>query len=91
MPIDLSEVMGTVNQLKMMRSSLDGRLEQLKSQLNTQLKPEFEKLGVSTDNIEEVIRVEEEELKNAYAKLQATISEVNSNLGKQYAEPTERN
>jgi hypothetical protein len=46
------------------------------------LKPEFEKLGVSTDNIEEVIRVEEEELKNAYAKLQATISEVNSNLGK---------
>jgi hypothetical protein len=82
MPIDLSEVMGTVNQLKMMRSSLDGRLEQLKSQLNTQLKPEFEKLGVSTDNIEEVIRVEEEELKNAYAKLQATISEVNSNLGK---------
>ncbi len=82
MPIDLSEVMGTVNQLKMMRSSLDGRLEQLKSQLNTQLKPEFEKLGVSTDNIEEVIRVEEEELKNAYAKLQATINEVNSNLGK---------
>ncbi len=82
MPIDLSEVMGTVNQLKMMRSSLDGRLEQLKSQLNTQLKPEFEKLGVSTDNIEEVIRVEEEELKNSYAKLQATISEVNSNLGK---------
>ena len=82
MPIDLSEVMGTVNQLKMMRSSLDGRLEQLKSQLNTQLKPEFEKLGVSTDNIEEVIRVEEEELKKAYAKLQATINEVNSNLGK---------
>lgn len=82
MPIDLSEVMGTVNQLKMMRSSLDGRLEQLKSQLNTQLKPEFEKLGVSTDTIEEVIRVEEEELKNAYAKLQATINEVNSNLGK---------
>ena len=82
MPIDLSEVMGTVNQLKMMRSSLDGRLEQLKSQLNTQLKPEFEKLGVSTYNIEEVIRVEEEELKNAYAKLQATINEVNSNLGK---------
>lgn len=82
MPIDLSEVMGTVNQLKMMRSSLDGRLEQLKSQLNTQLKPEFEKLGVSTDNIEEVIRVEEEELKTAYAKLQATINEVNSNLGK---------
>ena len=82
MPIDLSEVMGTVNQLKMMRSSLDGRLEQLKSQLNTQLKPEFEKLGVSTDNIEEVIRVEEEELKKAYAKLQATIKEVNSNLGK---------
>ena len=35
-----------------------------------------------TDNIEEVIRVEEEELKNAYAKLQATINEVNSNLGK---------
>ena len=82
MPIDLSEVMGTVNQLKMMRSSLDGRLEQLKSQLNTQLKPEFEKLGVSTDTIEEVIRVEEEKLKNAYAKLQATINEVNSNLGK---------
>lgn len=82
MSIDLSEVMGTVNQLKMMRSSLDGRLEQLKSQLNTQLKPEFEKLGVSTDNIEEVIRVEEEELKNAYTKLQATINEVNSNLGK---------
>lgn len=82
MSIDLSEVMGTVNQLKMMRSSLDGRLEQLKSQLNTQLKPEFEKLGVSTDNIEEVIRVEEEELKKAYTKLQATINEVNSNLGK---------
>ena len=82
MPIDLSEVMGTVNQLKMMRSSLDGRLEQLKSQLNTQLKPEFEKLGVSTDTIEEVIRVEEEELKNAYVKLQAIINEVNSNLGK---------
>lgn len=82
MPIDLSEVMGTVNQLKMMRSSLEGRLEQLKSQLNTQLKPEFEKLGVSTDNIDEVIRVEEEELKTAYTKLQATINEVNSNLGK---------
>lgn len=82
MPIDLSEVMGTVNQLKMMRSSLEGRLTQLKSQLDTQLRPEFEKLGVTTDNISEVIRVEEEELKKAYATLQETINEVNSNLNK---------
>lgn len=82
MPIDLSEVMGTVNQLKMMRSSLEGRLTQLKSQLDTQLRPEFEKLGVTTDNINEVIRVEEEELKKAYSTLQATINEVNSNLNK---------
>lgn len=82
MPIDLSEVMGTVNQLKMMRSSLEGRLTQLKSQLDTQLRPEFEKLGVTTDNINEVIRVEEEELKKAYSTLQSTINEVNSNLNK---------
>ena len=82
MPIELSEVMGTVNQLKMMRSSLEGRLTQLKSQLDTQLRPEFEKLGVTTDNISEVIRVEEEELKKAYATLQETINEVNSNLNK---------
>lgn len=82
MAIDLSEVMSTVNQLKMMRSSLEGRLEQLKNQLNTQLKPEFEKLGVSTDNIENVIKVEEEELQKAYTQLQSTIQEVNRNLGK---------
>lgn len=82
MPIDLSEVMGTVNQLKMMRSSLEGRLTQLKSQLDTQLRPEFEKLGVTTDNINEVIRVEEEELKKAYSTLQSTINEVNNNLNK---------
>lgn len=82
MPIDLSEVMGTVNQLKLMRSSLEGRLAQLKSQLDTQLRPEFEKLGVTTDNINDVIRVEEEELKKAYSTLQATINEVNSNLNK---------
>ena len=66
----------------MMRSSLEGRLTQLKSQLDTQLRPEFEKLGVTTDNISEVIRVEEEELKKAYATLQETINEVNSNLNK---------
>lgn len=82
MAIDLSEVMSTVNQLKMMRSSLEGRLEQLKNQLNTQLKPEFEKLGVSTDNIENVIKVEEEELQKSYTQLQSTIQEVNRNLGK---------
>lgn len=82
MPIDLSEVMNTVNQLKLMRSSLSGRMEQLKSQLNTQLKPEFEKLGVTTDTIEDVIKVEEEELKKAYDTLQSTIREVNANLGK---------
>lgn len=82
MPIDLSEVMNTVNQLKLMRSSLSGRMEQLKSQLNTQLKPEFEKLGVTTDTIEDVIKVEEAELKKAYDTLQSTIREVNANLGK---------
>lgn len=82
MPIDLSEVMSTVNQLKMMKSSLEGRLAQLKSQLDTQLRPEFEKLGVSTDNIEDVIRVEEQEMQTAYSTLQKTINEVNSNLNK---------
>lgn len=80
MAIDLSKVMEMVNQLKMMRSSLEGRQAQLNSQLNNQLLPEFEKLGVTPDTIEDVIKVEEEEMQKAYKQVQDTINEVNSNL-----------
>lgn len=80
MAIDLSEVMNMVNQLKMMRSSLEGRQTQLQSQLNTQLLPEFERLGVTPDTIVETIRVEEEEMQKAYKQIQDTINEVNKNL-----------
>jgi len=80
MPIDLNEVMDSINQLKMMRASLEGRQKQLKSQLETQLMPEFEKLGVTPDTIEDTIKVEEEDVNNSYKKINDLISSVNANL-----------
>ena len=80
MPIDLNEVMDSINQLKMMRASLEGRQKQLKSQLETQLMPEFEKLGVTPDTIEDTIRVEEEDVNSSYKKINVLVSSVNANL-----------
>ena len=80
MPIDLNEVMDSINQLKMMRASLEGRQKQLKSQLETQLMPEFEKLGVTSDTIEDTIRVEEEDVNSSYKKINDLVSSVNANL-----------
>ena len=80
MPIDLNEVMDSINQLKMMRASLEGRQKQLKSQLETQLMPEFEKLGVTPDTIEYTIRVEEEDVNSSYKKINDLVSSVNANL-----------
>ena len=80
MPIDLNEVMDSINQLKMMRASLEGRQKQLKYQLETQLMPEFEKLGVTPDTIEDTIRVEEEDVNSSYKKINDLVSSVNANL-----------
>lgn len=80
MPIDLNEVMDSINQLKMMRASLEGRQKQLKSQLETQLMPEFKKLGVTPDTIEDTIRVEEEDVNSSYKKINDLVSSVNANL-----------
>ena len=80
MPIDLNKVMDSINQLKMMRASLEGRQKQLKSQLETQLMPEFEKLGVTPDTIEDTIRVEEEDVNSSYKKINDLVSSVNANL-----------
>ena len=80
MPIDLNEVMDSINQLKMMCASLEGRQKQLKSQLETQLMPEFEKLGVTPDTIEDTIRVEEEDVNSSYKKINDLVSSVNANL-----------
>ena len=80
MPIDLNEVMDSINQLKMMRASLEGRQKQLKSQLETHLMPEFEKLGVTPDTIEDTIRVEEEDVNSSYKKINDLVSSVNANL-----------
>ena len=80
MPIDLNEVMDSINQLKMMRASLEGRQKQLKSQLETQLMPEFEKLGVTPDTIEDTIRVEEDDVNSSYKKINVLVSSVNANL-----------
>ena len=80
MPIDLNEVMDSINQLKMMRASLEGRQKQLKSQLETQLMPEFEKLRVTPDTIEDTIRVEEEDVNSSYKKINDLVSSVNANL-----------
>ena len=80
MPIDLNEVMDSINQLKMMRASLEGRQKQLKSQLETQLMPEFVKLGVTPDTIEDTIRVEEEDVNSSYKKINDLVSSVNANL-----------
>ena len=80
MPIDLNEVMDSINQLKMMRASLEGRQKQLKSQLETQIMPEFEKLGVTPDTIEDTIRVEEEDVNSSYKKINDLVSSVNANL-----------
>ena len=80
MPIDLNEVMDSINQLKMMRASLEGRQKQLKSQLETQLMPEFEKLVVTPDTIEDTIRVEEDDVNSSYKKINDLVSSVNANL-----------
>lgn len=80
MAIDLNDVMNTVNKLKMVRASLDGRKEQLQSQLKTQILPEFEKLGVTVDTIESTIAEEEKDITDSYNKVKEILSSVNANL-----------
>lgn len=78
--VDLGKVVSSLNKLRMMRASLEGRQNQLKSQLETQLMPEFEKLGVTPDTIEETLRVEEEDMLKSYNKIHEIVSSVNSNI-----------
>lgn len=80
MAIDLNDVMNTVNKLKMVRASLDGRKEQLQSQLKTQILPEFEKLGVTVDTIESTIAEEEKDITDSYNKVKEILLSVNANL-----------
>lgn len=80
MEIKLQEVIDTINQLKITKASLSGRKEQLISQLNTSILPEFEKLGVTVDNIDNTIKVEEEDITKSYNQILELLSTVNKGI-----------
>ena len=80
MVIKLQEVIDTINQLKITKASLSGRKEQLISQLNTSILPEFEKLGVTVDNIDNTIKVEEEDITKSYNQILELLSTVNKGI-----------
>lgn len=80
MEIKLQEVIDTINQLKITKASLSGRKEQLISQLNTTILPEFEKLGVTVDNIDNTIKVEEEDITKSYNQILELLSTVNKGI-----------
>ena len=80
MEIKLQEVIDTINQLKITKASLSGRKEQLISQLNTTILPEFEKLGVTVDNIDNTIKVEEEDIPKSYNQILELLSTVNKRI-----------
>ena len=80
MEIRLQEVIDTINQLKITKASLSGRKEQLISQLNTSILPEFEKLGVTVDNIDNTIKVEEEDITKSYNQILELLSTVNKGI-----------
>lgn len=80
MEIKLQEVIDTINQLKITKASLSGRREQLISQLNTSILPEFEKLGVTVDNIDNTIKVEEEDITKSYNQILELLSTVNKGI-----------
>ena len=80
MAIKLQEVIDTINQLKITKASLSGRKEQLISQLNTSILPEFEKLGVTVDNIDNTIKVEEEDITKSYNQILELLSTVNKGI-----------
>ena len=80
MEIKLQEVIDTINQLKITKASLSGRKEQLISQLNTTILPEFEKLGVTVDNIDNTIKVEEEDITKSYNQILELLSAVNKGI-----------
>ena len=80
MEIKLQEVIDTINQLKITKASLSGRKEQLISQLNTTILPEFEKLGVTVDNIDNTIKVEEEDSTKSYNQILELLSTVNKGI-----------